>query len=100
MAGGAAVRELAVRRAGLVCVTRRARLLGRAAVGLVTIRARLVPGRRRSMLLFVAVAARRALSPRVWLVAIRARLVPAGRSRVLPPVARLAADFGRLGAMR
>jgi hypothetical protein len=96
----AAVRELAVRRCGFVGVTRRASLLGLAAVRLVALRARLVTGRRRSMLFFVAIPASRALCARVRLVAIRARLVTTRRGRVLAPVTRLAPDFGRLRVMR
>ena len=87
-------------RPGFLGVTCRAGLLRLAPVGFVAIRARLVPGGRRAVLLFVAAAAGCALRARVRLVAIRARLVPACRRRMLAPVTRLAADFRRLRVMR
>jgi hypothetical protein len=99
MAAHAARSERAVRGLRFIRVTRAARLLALPAVRLVTIRAGLMPRRRRSVLFLVAVAARAHLGAGVRFVTLHTACVTARDARMHPRMTLLAADLVRLGVM-
>lgn len=100
VAAQAARRERAVRRLCFVGMAIRAGFLALPAVRLVTIRAGLVPGGSRSMLLFVAVGARAHLGAGVRLVTLSAARMTAGDAPVFTRVTLFAADLVGLGMVR
>ena len=97
---GASCADFAMRGAGLLGMTRRASLGGRAGVGLVTIAACLVPRGGAALLGLVAIAAILGHRSAVRLVTRRALCVPRISESALRPVARAAAGDPLLRTMR